>query len=48
MQSRRTLALGQNGAKKFLGHYGEQSVCVCSRYDEQRRKRGVTVKSIIK
>jgi hypothetical protein len=39
MQARRTLVLSQNGAKKFIGHYGEQLVCVRYRYDNQRRKR---------
>jgi hypothetical protein len=43
MQARRTLALGQKGAKKFLEHYGEQWVCVRYHYDERRRKRGVTM-----
>ena len=36
MQTRRTLALGQKGAKKFLEHYSEQLICVRYRYDEQR------------
>jgi hypothetical protein len=38
MQARRTLALGQKGAKKFLEHYGEQLICVRYHYDERRRK----------
>jgi hypothetical protein len=29
MRARRTLALGQKDAKKYLEHYGEQLVCVC-------------------
>jgi len=36
MQTRRTFALGQKGAKKFLENYGEQLVCVHYRYDQQR------------
>jgi hypothetical protein len=47
MQARRTLVLSQNGAKKFIGHYGEQLVCVHYRYDNQRRKRFTTVEIII-
>jgi hypothetical protein len=34
MQTRRTLALGQKGAKNFLEPYSEQLVCANYRYDE--------------
>jgi hypothetical protein len=37
----------QRGAKKFLERYGEQLVCVCHRYDEQRCKRFTTVEIIV-
>jgi hypothetical protein len=47
MQTRRTLTLGQKGVKKFIGHYGEQLVCVRYRYDERRRKRFTTVDIIV-
>jgi hypothetical protein len=47
MQTRRTLAPGQKGTKKFLDRYGEQLVCVRYRYDQQRRKRFTTVEIII-
>jgi|RhiMetdeSRZDD1v2_1073273.scaffolds.fasta_scaffold349773_3 hypothetical protein len=36
MRSRQVLALGQKGAEKFIGHCGEQLVCVRFRYDERR------------
>jgi hypothetical protein len=47
MRSRQVLALGQKGAKKFIGHYCEQLVCVRYRFDEQRRKRLTTVEIIV-
>lgn len=37
MQARQVLALGQKGAKKFIGHYGKQLVCLRHRYDDHRR-----------
>lgn len=47
MQSRRTLAPGQQDTKKLLERYGEQLACVRYRYDEQRRKRFTTVEIIV-
>ena len=47
MQARRTLPLGQKGAKKFLDLYGGQLICARIRYDEQRRKSGATVEIIV-
>jgi hypothetical protein len=47
MQTRRTSALGQKGAKKFIGHNGEQMVCLRYRYNERRRKRFTTVEIIV-
>jgi hypothetical protein len=34
MQARRTLSLGQKGAKKFLERYHRQLICARIRYDE--------------
>jgi len=47
MKSRRTLTLGQKGAKDFLERYGEQLVCVRYPYDDRRRKRFTTVEIIV-
>jgi hypothetical protein len=47
MQARRTLPLGQKGAKKFLDRYSGQLICACIRYGEQRRNRFPTVEIIV-
>jgi hypothetical protein len=39
--------LVRKAQKKFLEHYSEQSVCVCYRYGEHRRKRFTTIEIII-
>ncbi len=47
MRARRTLTPGQKGTKKLLRRYGPQLVCVCYRYDAERRLRCKTVELII-
>jgi hypothetical protein len=44
---RLTLHPEQDGAKHLRTQYGDRSVCVCYRYDEQRQKRFKTVESIV-
>lgn len=47
MQTRLTLAPGQNGTKKLLAKYGEHLVCVRYRYDVQKGVRHKTVELIV-
>ena len=47
MQVGRTLTSGQKGTQKFLDQYGDQLVCVCYRYDEERQLRRKTVELIV-
>ena len=47
METRLSLAPGQNGAKKLLATYGERLVCVRYRYDAARLLRHKTVELIV-
>ena len=47
METRLSLAPGQNGTKKLLARYGEQLVCVRYRYDAARKVRHKTVELIV-
>ena len=47
METRLSLAPGQNGTKKLLTQYGDRLVCVRYRYDTQRKVRHKTVELII-
>ena len=47
METRLSLAPGQNGTKKLLATYGERLVCVRYRYDAKRRLRHKTVELIV-
>ena len=47
METRLSLAPGQNGTKKLLAKYGERLVCVRYRYDPQHGVRHKTVELII-
>lgn len=47
METRLTLAPGQNGTKKLLARYGERLVCVRYRYDAERKVRHKTVELIV-
>ena len=47
METRLTLAPGQNGTKKLLATYGERLVCVRYRYDAARGVRHKTVELIV-
>lgn len=47
METRLSLAPGQNGTKKLLATYGERLVCVRYRYDAKRQLRHKTVELIV-
>jgi hypothetical protein len=47
METRLSLAPGQNGTKKLLARYGERLVCVRYRYDAQRKVCHKTVELIV-
>jgi hypothetical protein len=47
METRLSLAPGQNGTKKLLMKYGDRLVCVRYRYDPQRNVRHKTVELIV-
>lgn len=47
IETRLTLAPGQNGTKKLLARYGERLVCVRYRYDAARKVRHKTVELIV-
>jgi hypothetical protein len=47
MQTRLSLAPGQNGTKKLLARYGERWVCVRYRYDAASKVRHKTVELIV-
>jgi hypothetical protein len=47
METRLTLAPGQNGTKKLLARYGDRLVCVRYRYDSERAVRHKTVELIV-
>jgi hypothetical protein len=47
METRLSLAPGQNGTKKLLSEYGDRLVCVRYRYDAQRKVRRKTVELIV-
>ena len=47
METRLSLAPGQNGTKKLLTKYGDRLVCVRYRYDAERRLRHKTVELIV-
>ena len=47
MQTRLTLAPGQNGTKKLVAKYGNKLICVRYRYDPEKRKRYKTVELIV-
>ena len=47
METRLSLAPGQNGTKKLAARYGERLVCVRYRYDAQRKVRHKTVELIV-
>lgn len=47
METRLSLAPGQNGTKKLLARYGERLVCVRYRYDTTGKVRHKTVELIV-
>ena len=47
METRLTLAPGQNGTKKLLARYGDRLVCVRYRYDATHGVRHKTVELIV-
>jgi hypothetical protein len=47
METRLTLAPGQNGTRKLLATYGERLVCVRYRYDAKLKLRHKTVELIV-
>ncbi len=47
METRLSLAPGQNGTKKLLARYGDRLVCVRYRYDLERKMRHKTVELIV-
>ena len=47
METRLSLAPGQNGTKKLLARYGAQLICVRYRYDAERKVRHKTVELIV-
>ena len=47
METRLTLARGQNGTKKLAAEYGERLICVRYRYDAARGVRHKTVEIIV-
>ena len=46
-KTRLTLQLGQRGARTLSARYGEQLVCVRSRYDEHQKRRFKTGELIV-
>ena len=47
METRLSLAPGQNGTKKLVARYGDRLVCVRYRYDAEHRLRHKTVELIV-
>jgi hypothetical protein len=47
MQARKTLRPGQDGTKSLLDKYGEQLLCVCYRYDDERYLGHTTVELVV-
>jgi hypothetical protein len=47
METRLSLAPGQNGTKKLVVRYGDRLVCVRYRYDAERKLRHKTVELIV-
>jgi hypothetical protein len=47
METRLSLAPGQNGTKKLLARYGDRLICVRYRYDRARGTRHKTVELIV-
>jgi len=47
METRLSLAPGQNGTKKLVTQYGDRLLCVRYRYDAQRKLRHKTVELIV-
>ena len=47
METRLSLAPGQNGTKKLLAKYGDRLVCVRYRYDPERKLRHKTAELIV-
>jgi len=47
VETRLSLAPGQNGTKKLVAIYGERLVCVRYRYDAKRQVRHKTVELIV-
>ncbi len=47
METRLSLAPGQNGTKKLFARYGERLICVRYRYDTRRGVRHKTVELIV-
>ncbi len=47
METRLSLAPGQNGTKKLLAKYGDRLGCVRYRYDAERKLRHKTVELIV-
>jgi hypothetical protein len=47
METRLSLAPGQNGTKKLVTQYGDRLVCVRYRYDAQRKVRHKTIELIV-
>lgn len=47
METRLSLAPGQNGTKKLLARYGDRLICVRYRYDAERGVRHKTVELIV-
>ena len=47
METRLSLAPGQNGTKKLLARYGDRLICVRYRYDAKRGVRHKTVELIV-
>ena len=47
METRLSLAPGQNGTKKLLARYGDRLICVRYRYDQARGIRHKTVELIV-
>ena len=47
METRLSLAPGQNGTKKLVARFGDRLVCVRYRYDAERKLRHKTVELIV-
>jgi hypothetical protein len=47
METRLSLAPGQNGTKKLVTQYGDRLLCVRYRYDAQRKVRHKTIELIV-